>query len=69
MTTSAPVELTVTPTHQASLEQWHAALAKAVRDRAFDAVPVILVRMARDGWAHEAEEARRQMLAATGGRS
>lgn len=64
VTSSAPAELTVTPKHQASLEQWHAALAKAVRDRAFEAVPVILVRMARDGWGHEAEEARRQMVAA-----
>lgn len=65
MTTEA--QLTTEPTHQATLEQWHAALAKAIRDRAIGAVPGILVRMARDGWGHEAEEARRQMLRATAG--
>jgi hypothetical protein len=51
--------------HAATLEQWHGALAKAIRDQAIGAVPGILVRMARDGWGHEAEEARRRMLAAT----
>jgi hypothetical protein len=66
VTQHAPAErFAVTPTHQATLEQWHAALAKAIRDRAIGAVPGILVRMALDGWGHEAEEARRQMLAAT----
>jgi hypothetical protein len=54
-------------THAATLQQWYAALAKAIRDRAIDAVPVILVHMALDGWGHEAEEARRQMLAAAAG--
>jgi hypothetical protein len=51
-------------THQATLADWHESLAKAVHDRAFDAVPGLLVLMAIDGYGHEAEEARRQMVTA-----
>lgn len=65
MTTAEPIPDLRTHEHAATLEQWHDALAKAIHDRAVGAVPGILVRMARDGWGHEAEEARRQMLAAT----
>jgi hypothetical protein len=51
-------------THQATLEQWHESIANALRDGAVDAVPGILVLMARDGWGHEAEQTRREMPAA-----
>jgi hypothetical protein len=50
--------------HLATLEQWHESIAEALRDGAVDAVPGILVLMARDGWGHEAEQTRREMLAA-----
>lgn len=50
--------------HLATLEQWHESIAAALRDGAVDAVPGILVLMARDGWGHEAEQTRREMLAA-----
>lgn len=50
---------------RATLEQWHAALADAIRDGFPQAVPGILVRMALDGYGHEAEEARRRMVAAS----
>lgn len=50
---------------RATLEQWHAALAEALHDGEVRAVPGILVAMTLDGFGHEAETARRMMLAAT----
>ena len=46
------------------LASWHAAIRDALRERDIPAVVSLLVAMAADGYAHEAEELRRQMLAA-----
>lgn len=43
---------------------WHyyAAVSAALRAKDTEVVPGLLIRMALDGYGHEAEELRRQML-------
>ena len=48
-----------------ALAAWHDAFLRALRERDIPAVASLLVGMAFDGYGHEAEELRRQMLAAT----
>jgi hypothetical protein len=50
---------------RATHAQWVEVLAEAIDAGEVKAVPGILVAMALDGYGHEAEEARRQILAAT----
>ena len=47
------------------LASWHDAFLRALRERDIPAVVSLLVGMAFDGYGHEAEELRRQMLAVT----
>ena len=47
------------------LASWQAAIRSALRERDIPAVVSLLVAMAADGYGHEAEELRRQMLAVT----
>lgn len=47
-----------------ALADWHDAILRALRDKNVAAVPALLVAMAADGYGHEAEELRRQMLQA-----
>lgn len=46
------------------LAQYYAAIAEAVKASDFDAVPGLLVIMASDGYAHEAETLRREIQVA-----
>lgn len=43
------------------LTNYYAAISAAIRAHDLEAVPGLLVRMALDGYGHEAEELRRQM--------
>lgn len=45
-----------------SLAQYYAAASAALRAKDVEAVPGLLVLMAADGYGHEAEELRRQMV-------
>ncbi len=47
-----------------SLADWYAALGAAIRANDMDAVPGLLTLMALDGFGHEAEQWRRDTLAA-----
>lgn len=47
------------------LASWHAAIRDALRERDIPAVVSLLAAMAADGYADEADELRRQMLAVT----
>ena len=45
-----------------TLAQYHAAITSAIRAEDIKAIPGLLVMMASDGYGHEAEVLRRDML-------
>ena len=47
------------------LASWHAAIRDALRERDIPAVVSLLAAMAADGYAHEAEELRREITQST----
>ena len=58
------------PEEDARLVKWCELLEKVIEDRELDMVPAVFVLMAQDGYGHEAETLRRNLVAllANGGR-
>ena len=49
-----------------TLADWHEAIRHCLADQNVQAVGPLLILMALDGYGHEAEEARRAMIRASG---